>query len=119
MAAIFNDRRKPGGQVFEFQPQGMDSYDPKPYHPAAGTPVRLSNKSGVGQLKGPYRYVEHATTGEFHGMVLKSSLRPRGKKPRNDLPGSTVERQVRHRSVLETRGVGEGLKGYPQKKDKP
>lgn len=77
MAAQFHDRRS--GQVFEYQPVGMDAYDPKDFHPKPGDAVRYSNKSGVGQAKGPYRYVENAETGEFHGMVLRSSLKPKKK----------------------------------------
>lgn len=74
--AQFRDRRGGGGgQVFEFHPVGVDAFDPKPHQPKPGDPVRYSNQSGVGQAKGPFRYVEHAETGEFKGMVLRSSLR--------------------------------------------
>lgn len=61
---------------YAFNPVGMDAHDPKPNHPTPGAHVVLSDQSGVGRVKGPYRYVEHAETGEFHGMVLKSSLTP-------------------------------------------
>lgn len=61
---------------YAFNPVGMDAWEPKGSHPAPGTHVVLSNQSGVGQAKGPFRYVENADTGEFHGLVLKSSLIP-------------------------------------------
>jgi hypothetical protein len=65
---------------YAFQPVGMDAWDPKPFHPPAGTHVVLSSQSGVGRGTGHFRYVENAETGEFHGMVLKSSLVPVTKK---------------------------------------
>jgi hypothetical protein len=65
---------------YAFNPVGMDAWDPKPSHPAPGTHVVLSDQSGVGTRAGDFRYVEHADTGEFHGMVLKSSLTPVTKK---------------------------------------
>jgi hypothetical protein len=52
----------------------MDAWDPKPHHPAPGTRVVYSDQSGVGRGKGPFRYVENADTGEFHGMVNRASL---------------------------------------------
>lgn len=61
---------------YAFQPVGMDAMDPRPSHPTPGSHVVLSDQSGVGRGSGPYRYIEHAETGEFHGMVLKSSLVP-------------------------------------------
>jgi hypothetical protein len=61
---------------YAYQPVGMDAFDPKPFHPTPGTHVVLSDQSGVGRKAGPFRYVENADTGEFHGMVLKSSLVP-------------------------------------------
>ena len=77
---LFNDRRGGGNTIYEYHPVGLDAYDPKPFHPTPGTRVRLSNQSGVGQAKGAFRYVEHADTGEFHGMVLKNSLKRVTKK---------------------------------------
>jgi hypothetical protein len=60
--------------TYEFNPTGMDAYDPKPHHPKPGAHVVLSNQSGVGRVKGSQRYVEDATSGQFHGMVNTSSL---------------------------------------------
>lgn len=65
---------------YAYNPVGMDAYDVKPQHPTPGAHVVLSDQSGVGRGKGPFRYIEHADTGEFHGMVLKSSLVPVTKK---------------------------------------
>lgn len=65
---------------YAYNPVGMDAMDPRPNHPAAGTHVVLSDQSGVGRASGPHRYVENAETGEFHGMVLRSSLTPVTKK---------------------------------------
>jgi hypothetical protein len=65
---------------YAFHPVGMDAMDPRPSHPTAGTHVVLSDQSGVGTRAGGHRYVENAETGEFHGMVLKSSLVPVTKK---------------------------------------
>lgn len=62
----------------------MDLWDPRPHHPAPGTEVVLSNQSGVGQAKGPFRYVENAETGEFHGLVNKASLSTPKKKENTD-----------------------------------
>lgn len=61
---------------YAYNPVGMDAFDPKANHPAPGQHVVLSEQSGVGRGSGPFRYVEHAETGEFHGMVLRSSLTP-------------------------------------------
>lgn len=65
---------------YAYNPVGMDAFDRKPNHPQPGTHVFLSDQSGVGRKAGPFRYVENADTGEFHGMVLKSSLVPVTKK---------------------------------------
>jgi len=65
---------------YAYNPVGMDAYDRKANHPEPGAHVVLSDQSGVGRVSGPFRYVEHAETGEFHGMVLKSSLVPVTKK---------------------------------------
>jgi hypothetical protein len=54
----------------------MDLFDPKVTHPA-GTPVRIVKAPGVGRPPKHFEYVEHADTGEFLGMVLGNSLRPR------------------------------------------
>ena len=76
---------------YAYNPVGMDAFDPKPSHPTPGTHVVLSDQSGVGRRAGPFRYVEHADTGEFHGMVLKSSLIPVTKKnPGNPAPVETA-----------------------------
>jgi hypothetical protein len=69
-----------GKRRYAFQPVGMDAWDPKASHPAPGTHVVLSDQSGVGRKAGPFRYIENAENGEFHGMVLKSSLVPVTKK---------------------------------------
>jgi hypothetical protein len=61
---------------YAFQPTGMDAMSPRADLPPAGTHVVLSDQSGVGRVSGPFRYIENADTGEFHGMVLKSSLVP-------------------------------------------
>jgi hypothetical protein len=66
---------------YAFNPVGMDAMDPKPFHPAPGTPVVYSNQGGVGGHRaGNFRYIENAEDGTFHGMVLKSSLTPITKK---------------------------------------
>lgn len=65
---------------YAYNPVGMDAWDPKAHHPSPGTHVVLSEQSGVGTRAGHFRYVENAETGEFHGMVLKSSLVPVTKK---------------------------------------
>ncbi len=69
-------RRPSLGSVHEFHPVGMDLFDPKVTHPA-GTPVRIVKAPGVGRPPKHFEYVEHADTGEFLGMVLGNSLRPR------------------------------------------
>lgn len=61
-------------QTYAFHPVGMDAMDPKPNHPPAGTHVVLSDQSGVGRGSGPFRYVENANDGTFHGLVLTNSL---------------------------------------------
>lgn len=78
-------------RLYAFQPVGMDAFDRKKHHPDPGTPVVLSDQSGVGRGKGPYRYIENADTGEFHGMALKSSLIPITKNnPGNPAPLETA-----------------------------
>lgn len=97
LMATFNDRRgarevpNATGRVFEFQPVGMDKFDPRPDHPKPGDPVRLSKKHGLGLQNAPkpFRYVEHAHTGEFHGMVLRASLQ-KPDKPSNAAFQSTA-----------------------------
>lgn len=69
-----------GSARYEFHPAGWDVYDPRPHHPLPGTHVVLSMQSGVGTrppggMGKDYRYVEHADTGDFYGMVHKDSLR--------------------------------------------
>lgn len=81
--ADFHDRRG-SGQVYTYQPVGMDKFDPKPYAPAPGAPVRKSSQHGVKggaamASRNGFAYVEHAETGKFHGMVLKNSLQPKKK----------------------------------------
>lgn len=71
-------RRPSLNSVHEFHPVGMDLFDPKVKHPA-GTPVRIIKAPGVGRPPKTFEYVEHAETGEFLGMVLGASLRPRTK----------------------------------------
>jgi len=65
---------------YAYTPVGMDAWDLRPHHPEPGTHVVLSDQSGVGRGAGGHRYIENADTGEFHGMVLKSSLTPVTKK---------------------------------------
>jgi hypothetical protein len=74
-----NDPNRKVGREYIYQPTGMDAWDPKPFHPAPGSPVRITSGPGVGRVKKPFAYVEHAETGEFHGMVNRASLKPRGK----------------------------------------
>ena len=70
---------------YAFQPVGMDAWDPKPSHPTAGTHVVFSNQGGMKSHRaGAFRYVEGADSGQFHGMVLKSSLVPVTKKNPGD-----------------------------------
>lgn len=70
---------------YAYQPVGMDAWEPKASHPKPGTQVVFSNQGGVGGHRaGGFRYVENAQTGEFHGMVLKSSLVPVTKKNPGD-----------------------------------
>lgn len=62
---------------YSYQPVGMDAMDPKQFHPTPGAEVVFSDQSGTGSHRnGKYRYVEGADNGEFHGMVLASSLVP-------------------------------------------
>lgn len=65
---------------FIYDPTGWDMFQEKRGSLKPGDEVVLSNQSGVGQLKGPFRYVEGAESGEFHGMVNRSSLKPAGRK---------------------------------------
>jgi hypothetical protein len=75
-----NDPRRKVGREYVFQPVGLDAWDPKPHHPPPGSPVRITSAPGVGRVSKPFAYVEHAETGEFHGMVNRASLQPKGKK---------------------------------------
>lgn len=71
---------------YAYNPVGMDAYDVKSWHPTPGDSVVFSNQGGgVTGHRGRgglhnYRYVEGADSGQFHGMVLKSSLVPMTKK---------------------------------------
>jgi hypothetical protein len=61
--------------TYEFQPCGMDLFDPKPFHPKAGDLVRITQPHGCpknGTMG--FTYVEDAATGEFRGLVRISSL---------------------------------------------
>lgn len=71
--------RRKVGREFVYTPVGMDAWDPKPHHPAPGTVVRMTKAPGVGRVSKPFAYVENAATGEFHGMVNRSSLKPKRK----------------------------------------
>jgi hypothetical protein len=77
---------------YAYQPVGMDAWDPKPSHPKAGTQVVFSNQGGMkSHRSGPFRNIEHAETGDYHGMVLKSSLIPVTKaNPGNPLAAETA-----------------------------
>lgn len=76
--AAHEAKKKQNKVRYEFNPVGMDAFDPQPFHPAPGANVVQSNKSGIGKPPGAtgkhYKYVEGADSGEFHGMVLKNSL---------------------------------------------
>jgi len=74
-----NARQRSMGQTFTYQPVGTDLWDPSKYAPKPGDPVRVTSGPGVGRVKKPFAYVEHAETGEFHGMVNRASLQPRKK----------------------------------------
>lgn len=71
---------------YSYKPVGMDAFDSKPWHPKPGDAVVFSNQGGgVAGHRGrgglrDYRFVENADSGQFHGMVLKSSLVPITKK---------------------------------------
>ena len=75
-----HDERRKVGKEYLYQPTGLDAWDPKPHHPKAGDPVRITSGPGVGRVQKPFAYVEHAETGEFHGMVNRASLQPKPKK---------------------------------------
>lgn len=74
-----NDPRRKVGREYLYQPTGMDAWDPQPHHPEPGTPVRVTKGPGVGKVGKPFAYIEHAETGQFHGMVNRSSLVPKRK----------------------------------------
>ncbi len=75
-----NDPARRMGREYAFEPVGMDLFDPKDIHPASGTAVRMISGPGVGRAAKPFTYIEHADTGQFHGMVLRASLQPKKKK---------------------------------------
>ena len=68
------------GAVYEWQPQGLDVFDPKVKRPA-GSRVRVAkgSKTGVrGRMPHPFTYLEDPDTGEFLGLALDGSLRSSG-----------------------------------------
>jgi hypothetical protein len=69
---------------YAYQPVGMDAFAPKTSHPQPGSQVVFSNQGGVSHRAGRFRHVENAETGDYHGMVLASSLVPVTKKNPGD-----------------------------------
>jgi hypothetical protein len=67
-------------RLYAYNPVGMDALAPKLSHPLPGTHVVLSDQGEVGRRAGPFRSIENANDGTFHGHVLKSSLIPVTKK---------------------------------------
>lgn len=62
--------------TYEFDPVGLDLFDPRPFHPPLGQSVVLTQPAGCprnGTMG--FVYVADAETGEFYGLVLKNSLR--------------------------------------------
>lgn len=76
-------RRRPQrprvGGVYEWHPEGLDQFDSKVKRPK-GSLVRVAkgSKVGVNRLPHPFTYLEDPDTGEFLGLALDQSLKPRG-----------------------------------------
>lgn len=71
--------------VYEYNPVGLDAWDPKPHHPQAGARVtKISHKAmqAPKPMQG-FVYVADADTGEPRGLVLRSSLNRLTKKNPN------------------------------------
>jgi hypothetical protein len=65
------------GTTHVFTPAGLDVWDARPHQPKPGQKVRIVQPRSVprnGTMG--HVYVEDAETGNFHGLVLKSSLLP-------------------------------------------
>lgn len=66
-----------GKSVFRFEPVGLDLWDRRPHQPPKGALV-VKVQPGMGAPRNGtmgHVYVENAVTGEFHGLVLKNSLK--------------------------------------------
>lgn len=80
-----NSRRRPQrprvGAVYEWQPEGLDKEKSK-LNIEPGSLVRVAKGSQFGamRLPPPFTYVEDPKNGEFLGLALDDSLKPRMKK---------------------------------------
>jgi len=80
-----NSHRRPQrprvGAVYEWYPEGLDKEKSK-LNIEPGSLVRVAKGSQFGamRLPPPFTYVEDPNNGEFLGLALDNSLKPRTKK---------------------------------------